>query len=173
MAWTSPYDNEPNWSLPYPISPTPGSPVGENPEELFEDLTRRLRVRFRFDRAVLILRSESEQHLLAVASHGGREGNRRLRLTLPTQNSLIAKVAEGGFPYTESYCGFFSGNDLERGLLFDDRARAFAILPIKHDARVVGVLGFSAKDPEAFRLFEETDWPRLISPLSASIANQR
>ena len=124
-------------------------------EEIFHDLIRRLRVRFPIDRAVLILgnRTQTEYHATAEFENGRCRKN--LSIRLPGESSLIRQVAEGGCLYTESFCAFFSGNELEKKLLMDAKAQAFALVPLKSEGRVVGLIGFSSHDPHAFSLFEE------------------
>jgi len=170
MTWYGDPDSG-GFQPPHPAAFTAAAP-NDPLMAAFEDLARRLRVRFPFDRTVLLLKKEDTQQLLAVAAATGGT-SRKLRLSLPLENSLLAKVIEHGLPYCESYCGFFSGNQLEQRLLFDDTAAAFALLPLKRDGAIVGVLGFSSDDPDAFRLFEDTDWAPLTQSLTATLDENR
>jgi transcriptional regulator with GAF, ATPase, and Fis domain len=149
--------NEPRHSpitVPITVSQSIGSGSSDEILDLFQDLTRRLRVRFPIDRAVLIVgnRSHTEYRATACFAQGRQQ---HLSLTLPGESSLLQQVAAGGCIYTESFCALFSGNDIERDLLLDGEAEALAIVPIKCDAVVVGLIGFSSHDPHAFSMFEE------------------
>ena len=47
------------------------------------------------------------------------------------------------------------GNLIERRLLLDKETRSFMLRPLKHHGRVIGLLGYSSDNPDAFVTFEE------------------
>ena len=138
-------------------------------EDSFHDLTRRLRVRYPIDRAVLIVGNRAQTEYYATASF--QDGCcRHLSMRVPGESSLIRQVAEGGCLYTESFCSLFSGNELEKKLLLDSEAQAYALVPLKVEARVVGLIGLSSRDPHAFSLIEESSLDSACDSLSRRIA---
>lgn len=123
--------------------------------EAFHTLTDHLRRDYNIDKGVLVLRHNEGRQLAAVSTwHKGsvRDG---LRLNLPVEASLFEQVARQGHVYTEDYCDSFSGNFFERKLLLDDDSRSFVLQPLKSDGRVLGLLGYSSREPMAFVTFEE------------------
>lgn len=143
-----------SWQFPSAVASAFETEHPESILALFQDMTRRLRVRYPIDRAVLIVGNRSRTEYRATACfEGGRP--QHLSLTLPGESSLLRQVADGGSLYTESFCELFSGNDIERALLLADDAEAVAIVPVKCDASVVGLIGLSSHDPMAFVMFEE------------------
>ncbi|MFH1687425.1 MAG: GAF domain-containing protein [bacterium] len=123
--------------------------------EVFAGLTRLLRRHYPINKGVLVLREEDGASLSAISTW--HEGNVRdgLRLSLPANTSLFEKVAESGHAYTEDFCASFSGNFFERKLLLDDDSQCFAIQPLKSDGRVLGLLGYSSRRPDAFAMLNE------------------
>lgn len=128
---------------------------GVGPEELFHEFTRILELSFRIRKGLLALRDNNWTRFLAVASwRGGRR--KKLSLRLPTASSLFEKVAEDGRPYCENCAFLFDGNPIERRLLLDDDTRSFVLRPIKHEGRVVALLGYSSDRADAFAALEES-----------------
>ncbi|MCK4607034.1 MAG: GAF domain-containing protein [candidate division Zixibacteria bacterium] len=140
--------------------------------ESFFTLTRWLRRIYAIDRGVLVIRSESGPRLSAISTW--RDGQTRdgLSLNLPLDSSLFEKVAEHGQVYTEDFCGAFSGNFFERKLLLDDDSRSFVVQPLKSEGRVLGLLGYSSRQPTAFAMLEEGALDDMASEFGAIIENK-
>ncbi|MBU0984684.1 MAG: hypothetical protein KKA42_12480 [candidate division Zixibacteria bacterium] len=126
-----------------------------DPREVFLEFTNQLRADFDISRAMLVIREENEARFVALASWNRGKFRRNLSLRMPTVSSLFQRVAEDGQMYMESFTEFFNGNLIERNLLLDDDTKSFLLKPIKHDATVVGLVGFSSDDPNAFVTMED------------------
>ena len=139
------------------------------PSEVFLELTRRLNRYYSITRGALILKNGD--HLTAVSTwrHGiGADG---LGVNLPNNASLFEKVVEGGQTYSESFVGAFSGNFFERKLLLDETTQAFVLQPLKVGGEVIGLIGFSSADPDAFALFEDGVLDEVADSLAARIVH--
>jgi len=152
---------------------TPREGVIDTPKtglsETFSAVTRHLRKNYAIDKGVLVLRDEGSHRLSAISTWHNGLSRAGLRVNLPSDGSLFAKVAEEGQVYTEDYCGAFSGNFFERKLLLDDDSRSFVLQPLKCDGRVLGLLGYSSRRPTAFAMCEEGAWDELAGKLSSAI----
>jgi len=127
-------------------------------------------------RAVLIAVKSHYRDLLAVArwSKGESDGPRTLALRLPVEDSLFAHVAAQRFEFSDDYFGLFSGNSIERQLLLDGvTGGSYVICPIKIDASLVGLIGFSSLLPGAFSNLESLDPDRTFAPLAAELDRLR
>lgn len=125
------------------------------PSDVFGEFTRRLENSFYIHRGVLVVRRSEAMPLAAISTwHQGqlREG---LTIRLPEQSSLFARVIDQGVPFTEDYCGNFSGNFFERKLLLDETTRSYVLQPLKCDGTAIGLVGYSSNEPTAFALFED------------------
>lgn len=127
-------------------------------------------------RAVLVAVLSHYRDLLAIArwSNGESDGPRILSLHLPVENSLFAQVAAQRFEFGDDYFGLFSGNSMERQLLLDGvTGGSYVICPIKIDASLVGLIGFSSILPGAFGDMESLDPDRTFAPLAAELGRLR
>jgi hypothetical protein len=127
-------------------------------------------------RAVLVAVMSHYRDLLAIArwSEGESDGSRILSLHLPVENSLFAQVAAQRFEFGDDYFGLFSGNSIERQLLLDGvTGGSYMIYPIKIDASLVGLIGFSSFLPGAFGDLESLDPDRTFAPLAAELGRLR
>jgi GAF domain len=136
--------------------------------EEFTRLTKRLRKSFAVDKCILVLQRPAEDRLAAVASWDHGVVSDGLAINLPHDNSLFEKVTEDGGLYTENFCGSFSGNFFERKLLIDNGSRSFALLPLRHDGHLVGLVGMSSEKPMAFTLLEEGELGNVFDRFAAS-----
>jgi transcriptional regulator with GAF, ATPase, and Fis domain len=141
-----------------------------NPAELFPELITELRNHLSVSRAVLVIREKAASQYLAVATVNGGRARKNLTLRLPGQSSLFDQVANGGIAYSENFCGLFSGNSFERNLLIDADSQAFAVMPLKSDGQIVGVLGLSSDTPMAFATIDDGAMDRVSDQLAACIA---
>jgi hypothetical protein len=101
----------------------------------FSEFSRLMESTFDVCKGFLALREENQTRFLAVASW--------------------KKVAETGQIYSETFAEFFDGNRIERSLLFDDDTVSFMLRPLKHETRVVGLIGYSSDVPDAFVTIED------------------
>jgi len=123
--------------------------------EIFIGLTRRLQNFYTIKKGVLILNEPAATRFIATATWNNGKSRKNLSIKIPGVSSLFEKIAEFGRVYTNNFCHFFDGNSFERNLLLDEETQSFAIQPLKHEAEVVGLLGFSSDRPMAFVTFEE------------------
>jgi len=147
------YFDEPGCSFNFDFQPLLDKEV--ELVDIFFELTRYLKSHFYINRGVLVLRDPDTERLAAVSTwHNGntRDG---LAINLPSESSLFVRVVEGGRVYTEDFCETFSGNFFERKLLLDESSQSFVLNPLRHEGKVVGLLGYSSEEPTAFSVFEE------------------
>jgi hypothetical protein len=121
----------------------------------FSEFSRLMESTFDVCKGFLALREENQTRFLAVASWKKGGERRSLSLLLPQTASLFEKVAETGQIYSETFAEFFDGNRIERSLLFDDDTVSFMLRPLKHETRVVGLIGYSSDVPDAFVTIED------------------
>jgi hypothetical protein len=126
-----------------------------DPRVIFSEISRLLETEFEIRKGFLALREGDQTRFLAVASwkHDGTRKN--LSLRLPKGPSLFEKVAESGQIYSENFAELFDGNLIERRLLFDDDTVSFMLRPLKHEGRVVALLGYGSDVPDAFETIQE------------------
>jgi hypothetical protein len=123
--------------------------------EIFIGLTRRLQNLYAIKKGVLILNEPVGTRFIATTAWNNGKSRKNLSIKIPGISSLFEKIAEFGRVYTDNFCHFFDGNSFERNLLLDKDTQSFAVQPLKHEAEVVGLLGFSSNRPMAFVTFEE------------------
>jgi hypothetical protein len=126
-----------------------------DPRIAFSEFSRLMESTFEIRKGFLALREENQTRFLAIASWKKGGERRSLSLLLPQTPSLFEKVAETGQIYSETFAEFFDGNRIERSLLFDDNTVSFMLRPLKHEARVVGLIGYSSDIPDAFVTIED------------------
>jgi GAF domain-containing protein len=144
-----------------PDRPTGSEAAVSSTVELFSKLMKHLREEHSIHRGVLITRQPRYSRFVAIATVSPSRERRQLNLLLPGTSSLIEKVAEHGQMYSDCAFDLFSGNRFEQNLLIDDDTRSYALIPLKHDGKVVGVVGFSATADAAFASIEAgalDDW---------------
>ena len=129
--------------------------VCREPREVFTEFTRELTRVYDIGKGFLAVREGGMTRFLAMASWSRGRYHKNLSLKLPTTNSLFEKVAEHGQIYTENFAELRDGNLIERRLLLDKETRSFMLRPLKHHGRVIGLLGYSSDNPDAFVTFEE------------------
>lgn len=137
-----------------------------DPRALFSHLSRSLLQEFDIKKGFLALREGDQTRFLAVAAWKDGKTRKNLSLRLPNISSLFEKVAESGEIYAENFAALFDGNYMERQLLLDDDTASFMLRPLKYEARVVALLGYSSEVSEAFVAFEEG----LLDPIFERVA---
>jgi hypothetical protein len=120
----------------------------DDPMDAFTNFSRLLETRFEIKKGFLALREGDQTRFLAVASWKKDKVRKKLSLTLPNTSSLFEKVAE-------NFATLFDGNFIERQLLLDDTTESFMLRPLKHEGRVVGLIGYSSEVPDAFVTIQE------------------
>jgi len=126
-----------------------------DPRTVFTAFSRMLLQEFEIQKGFLALREGDQTRFLAIAAWRNGKTRKNLSLRLPTVSSLFEKVAESGQIYSENFADLFDGNFIERQLLIDENTASFMLRPLKHEALVVALLGYSSDVPEAFLAFEE------------------
>ena len=126
-----------------------------DPRALFNRLSRSLLQEFDIKKGFLALREGDQTRFLAIAAWKEGKTRKNLSLRLPNISSLFEKVVESGQIYSENFAALFDGNYMERQLLLDDDTVSFMLRPLKHDTRVVALIGYSSEVSEAFVAFEE------------------
>lgn len=127
----------------------------DDPMDTFANFSRLLETRFEIKKGFLALREGDQTRFLAVASWKKDKVRKKLSLKLPNTSSLFEKVAESGQIYAENFATLFDGNFIERQLLLDDTTESFMLRPLKHEGRVVGLIGYSSEVPDAFVTIQE------------------
>lgn len=128
---------------------------GPDPRTLFNGLSRSLLQEFDIAKGFLALREGDQTRFLAIATFREGRTQKSLSLRLPNVSSLFEKVSESGQIYSENFAALFDGNYMERSLLIDDDTASFMLRPLKHNAKVVALMGYSSHTSEAFVAFEE------------------
>ncbi|MBD3403827.1 hypothetical protein GF420_13110 [candidate division GN15 bacterium] len=173
-GWNDGYDS--HWSgepgTGFPCDVDKEWPDGTDPAEIFVGLTSRLQSAYPIRKALLILKEGDHNRFCAVATFNDGAVRKNLSLRLPMQSSLFEKVAEDRHIYTENYYSLFSGNTFERNLLLDDWCQSFAVIPLVTDGLVIGILGFSSDQPNAFVTFEEGVLDRVIDRLANRLSRE-
>ncbi len=143
----------------------------QDPSEMFFEMIDSLKERYTLNKCVLILK-HGQEDLSAIStwSNGLRQDG--LALNLPHKESLFEKALEDGRLYTENFSGLFSGNFFERKLLLDEQSRSFALRPLKSEGQVVGLVGFSSKNPTAFALMEDGDSVEILNRFADKLYKQ-
>ena len=126
-----------------------------DPRTMFNGLSRSLLQEFEIKKGFLALREDDQTRFLAVAAWKEDKTRKNLSLRLPNISSLFEKVAESGQIYSENFAALFDGNYMERQLLIDDDTASFMLRPLKYEAKVVALIGYSSEASEAFMAFEE------------------
>jgi len=143
-----------------------------NPETAFKRLTAELQNKHDITRGFLALREAGAARFLAVARFTESGTLKSLSLKVPIVNSLFEKVAEDGGVYINNFAELFDGNTIENRLLIGEGTQSFVLRPLKHDGKLVGLLGYSSDEPDAFVTFEDGLLDPVIECLSVTIAGQ-
>ncbi len=147
--------------------------TSEDSRELFDGFTRCLEQVYDISRGFLAVREGEHTHFLAVAAwQQGRE-RRNLTLRLPTEGSLLEKVAEDGQLYSDDFAELSGGNQTEKRLLLGDSGRSFILRPLKYEGQVVGMLAYASENPDAFAAFDEQLLNPFMDRFAARIALQQ
>ena len=142
------------------------------PSEMFFEIIDFLKERYTLNKSVLIIKNENTVlSAISTWSYGVRQDG--LTLNLPHQELLFERVLDDGRLYAEFFIGSFSGNFFERKLLLDEESRSFALQPLKSDGKVVGLVGFSSKNPTAFALMEEGDSSDIFNLFAERLLKQK
>ena len=145
-------------------------PADADLAELFRGLTRTLQTSLAIQRGVLIVREQSAARLLAVSTFERGAVRKNLSMCIPDSASFFEQVAGDGNLFTDDYYGLFSGNSFEKRLLIGDDTKSYAVVPLKCDGRVVGLLAFSSTEQAAFTAVEEGLLSGLTDRLAAHIS---
>ena len=146
--------------------------IVESPDdlsEIFIAITRILQERFDIERGLLVIREPQTTRFIATSTFSNRKVRKNLSLRIPKISSLFEKVAEQGDVFAESFCDLFSGNSFEKKLLMDNEAQSYILLPLKNDAEVVGMIGYSSETELAFTAMECQGMELLTSALAKRI----
>ena len=148
-------------------------PDGADLSDIFIELTRHLQDFYPIRKGALILNEPAATRFIATAAWHNGKSRKNLSIKIPGTSSLFERIAEFGQVYTENFCHFFDGNAFERNLLLEADTQSFAVQPLKHEARVVGLMGFSSDQPMAFTIFEEGLLEKIAGQLARRIAHLR
>jgi hypothetical protein len=135
---------------------------------MFSEFTRLLEAEFEIRKGFLAIREGDETRFMAVATFIKGRTRKNLSLRVPSMPSLFEQVSESGEIYSDSFAELFDGNLIERRLLIDDDTVSFMLRPLKHDGKLVGLIGYSSDVPNAFVVFEEG----LLNPAFDHLAEQ-
>lgn len=127
----------------------------QNPATLFESVTKTLCRYLAIHRGLLAMETEKGVRLTAVSSFNRGNEFRQLSLPIPEASSLLRKVAEHRFLYTDEYYGLFDGSSIERRMLIDEDTASIAVMPLMFEGSCVGVVAYASSEPQAFVGAEE------------------
>jgi hypothetical protein len=168
-------DADPDTATPPDVAQV--KPAHAHLYELFVETARSIHRYIPLQRAILVVARDHYRDLIAVAgwSQSDRDGacTRTLSLVLPAENSLFAQVAAQRFGFSDDYFGIFSGNSIERRLLIDSQTRSYVIWPLRVEASLIGLVGFSSEFPGAFTEIDAIDPERTLAPLTSEMAHLR
>lgn len=143
--------------------------VPEEPSEMFFEIIEFLKERYTLNKSVLIIKNENAAlSAISTWTNGFRQDG--LTLNLPHKESLFERVIDDGRIYTDSFVSSFCGNFFEKKLLLDDDSRSYALKPLKSNGKLVGIIGFSSKNPTAFSLMEDGDSSDLLDQFADRLA---
>lgn len=129
--------------------------VVSTPSTLFATVTRTLCRYLSIHRGILAVETEGGARLTAVSSFNRSSEFRQLSLPIPETSSLLRKVAEHRFLYTDDYYGLFDGSSIERRMLIDEDTASIAVMPLMFEGSCVGVVAYASTEPQAFVGAEE------------------
>ena len=147
------------------------APKSENAElpDVFAELTRTIRRRYAIDKGVLVLRQEETNHLSAISTWEKGSVRTGLALTLPVESSLFEKVARSGEVYGNYAAATFNGNFFEQKLLLGPSSKSFVLQPLSVRGQVVGLIGYSSRDEDAFTDFVDGLFDGIAAQLAAMV----
>ena len=143
-----------------------------DPAEIFFEITNYLKDKYEIGKGVLVIKQE-DSSLSAISTWANGQKRGGLALNLPTGKSLFEKVIEDGNLYTESFSSSFSGNFFEQKLLLEPLTQSFALRPLKFEGEVIGLVGFSSRNPTAFAMLEEGDSDALLDRFAGKLLTKK
>ena len=141
-----------------------------DPRDIFRQFVSILEDDFDICKGMLAVKEGQEARFLAVATWNNGRIRKNLSLRLPSIDSLFARVIEHGQMYAQNFAELYDGSVIEKQLLINEDTRSFMLRPLKYEASVIGLLGFSSYNPDAFLLFEEGVFDNVMDRLAVRLA---
>ncbi len=116
----------------------------DNISDLFVEFSSNLAEKLSINRSVLILNQQQTNQLAAISTWENGVVRDGLTITLPSESSLLIKVAEKGVANTIDSPVDFSGNFFEKKLLFNNESKSLTIQPLIYDEKVIGLVTLSS-----------------------------
>jgi len=135
----------------------------------FFSLCKKLNKYFSIYRAVLVVYSEIDDNLKVIALKGQQNSREGLAISLPKKNSLFYKTFDNGQIFVEDCIGDFSGNFIERKLLSIEKCESFAICPVIHKDKTIGLLCLSSASLYCFEMLGEGIFEQVLISLGKSV----
>jgi len=142
------------------------------PSEMFFEIADFLSRELFINKSVLVLK-EDNSVLRAVSTWSDGLRQDGLSLNLPQKDSLFEKVIEDGRAFTESFSGSFSGNFFERKLLLDGNSSSYALVPLKSETDLLGLVGFSSTDSSTFAMIDDIIPEEILNRFARGIFRTR
>lgn len=134
--------------------------------EEFGHLTRTFRRFFELNKGVLVLNDSTTGLLNAVAGVVGSAIRSGSDTPIDENRSIFRVVVQQALPYVEGFCVEFSGNACEQELLMEEHSQSYVIVPLKHEATVIGLVAFSSPRPFAFAAVSEERLEQMTAEFS-------
>lgn len=120
----------------------------EHISDRFVEISNKLSEMISINRSVLILNQRETNQLAAVSTWEKGAVRDGLTITLPSESSLLQKVANEGVAHTIENPNDFSGNFFEKKLLLNNESKSLIIQPLIEDDEVIGLLSLSSVSGE-------------------------
>jgi hypothetical protein len=138
----------------------------QNLRRLFFSFIKKLNRFCPVSKAILIVHSDSDEHLKVIAIKGEKSAHEGLTLTLPSDNSLLYSIFRSRVTYTAGNPFVFSGNFFERKLLLDGETKSLFVAPILLNGTAHGLVCLSSSNDGAFAEIDQGCLEQIIGKFS-------
>jgi transcriptional regulator with GAF, ATPase, and Fis domain len=147
-------------------------PENANLSDIFMELTRRLKSKYEINRGVFIMRSRTDAKFSAISTWNEDKIRNNISINVSMEPSLVEKVAENGVVFSECSTCEFSGNFFERNLIIGSDSQSYVLQPLKHEGKVVGMLGYGSVCSTAFSTIDEGALDKFAETFGEIIGNR-
>lgn len=139
----------------------------------FFAITKKLSKFFSISGAVLIVHSQKDDCLKAIALKGENYSREGLAISLPRTMSLLYDIFSTNEQYIENYPDGFPGNFVERKLILGEDTRSIMICPTRCEGEPNGLICFASPVPYAFVLLGNGNFNEISEKIGAVINRTR
>jgi len=122
--------------------------------DIFFCLTKKLNKFFSISNSILIVYSETDSCLKAIASKGSK-ARHGLVLSLPREDSFLYSILDQGQIFTQNYPEELDCNFIEEKLLFQEETNSIAICPVRCNGSLRALLCLTSPIHYAFSMIDE------------------